>query len=203
MAKIIHLPKQIREDERIQKVFGDSKPTPKGYGSWQEIRQAWVMKQKQRICENPNCKKPYFPQTVSQRFCTQECYRNSKRKGKPIPTTCKQCGRHSSYLQDGLCSFCYANHRKAIKAIREEKELSRNRCKNCGKIIYANCPQNIKFRLCGMCFDSVHHRPICPKCGKESFVRLSTQESSDPKIIIWFCSKCSYVFPQSIGKVKR
>jgi len=156
MAKTIHLPKIIREDKRIQKVFGDSKPVPKGYGSWQQIRMAWVMKQPQRVCENKNCMKPYFPQQASQRFCSQECHRNSKRKREPIPTTCKQCGRKSSYLQEGLCSFCRS---KEAKFQREQRESQKNptrkkimfKCERCKSKVSKNVWQQNN-GLCEECY---------------------------------------------------
>lgn len=132
MAKPTHLPKTIREDPEIQKIFGDSDPTSK------RIKRTW------KICENPNCKKKWFLPKRNfrlQRFCTPECCHAMTRKRPKRQTDCSQCGRHCrnpSALQLGqdgklICYFC---KRREVIFNREQKEQAKNPNK---KKIYFKC----------------------------------------------------------------
>jgi hypothetical protein len=114
-----HLPKQIREDPEIKRVFGDS--TPK------RVKKTW------RTCENPNCHKWFLPRKYYQRFCCSECLHDAKRKLPKKQVICSSCGRHSKMLQDGLCSFCRS---KDAKFRYELRELQKNPNK---KKIYFKC----------------------------------------------------------------
>jgi len=149
---------------------------------------------KPKTCET--CGKEYMPNAFSQKFCRSCSTRYNPSKSK---NSCSACGRHSSTLVDGLCSFCFSDKRKQIVTQREEEKNGSNHCHECGRKVYGNSRNLgvlLKFRLCTMCFYAKNPTPPCPRCGNNNHrtVRLSDQEAPTPNEVVWWCQKCDFCF---------
>lgn len=80
-------------------------------------KKCWTM----RICENPKCGKWFRPRNARMRFCCPECCHTVRRNGKPARQTICSCGRHSHYLENGLCGFCRAKEAKFRNELRKSQ----------------------------------------------------------------------------------
>lgn len=170
MAKVLHLPKEIRNDPKIQEVFGSPKAQPearpKGNSNWKrDLYISWYRKREPRICMNPQCSRSFMPKVPIQRFCCRLCCVRFKHHIHISKYSCLDCGRHSHSLdQNKRCSFCREKESRFKLAIKEMDDRKKRRkitpkkyyCSKCGKPI-TESEHEIFHGLCALCEVAVHY----------------------------------------------